>query len=116
MTFSDSMFLSFTHSRDCSLSISSSQRYGSVISVSGFFWSQLNIEIQIIDCHLFKEEEDHDDVIDMLENELRIYQLSHLDNDNNVIKKRKDTYNMRELLESLEQCLEIDELFGEEEE
>ena len=64
-----------------------------------------NIEIQIVDCHLFREDEQYDDVINMLENELRIYQLSHLDNDNNVIKKRKDTYNMRDLLESLEQCL-----------
>ena len=76
----------------------------------------LEIEIQIVDCHLFNEDETYENIKEMLENELRIYQLSHLDNDENVIKKRKDNYNMTDLLEALDDCLEMDELFGEEDE
>ena len=73
-----------------------------------------DIEIQIVDCHLFKEDEKYNDILNMLKNELHIYQLSYLKDNKNVIKKRKDTYNMTELLVSLEHCLEMDELFGEE--
>ena len=76
----------------------------------------LEIEIQIVDCHLFNEDETYENIKEMLENELRIYQLSHLDNDENVIKKRKDNYNMTDLLDALDDCLEMDELFGEEDE
>ena len=73
-----------------------------------------NIEIQIVDCHLFNNDEVYVNIKGMLKDELRIYQLSHSDNNENVIKKRKDNYNMTDLLEALETCLFMDEIFGEE--
>ena len=64
-----------------------------------------NIEIEIVDCHLFNEDEPYEYIKDILKKELRIYQLSYLDNDENVIKKKKDNYNMTDLLDALETCL-----------
>lgn len=74
-----------------------------------------DIEIHIIDSHLF-EEETYNDIKNLMDDELQNYQESHIKEGNNVIKKRKDVYNMTDLLESLEYCLEMDELFGEEDE
>ena len=74
-----------------------------------------DIEIEIIESHLFNDEE-YENVKEMLEDELEIHQMSRMSNDENVVKKRKDAYNMTDLMEALEYCLEMDELFGEEDE
>ena len=75
-----------------------------------------NIDIIITDSHLFNEDSTYKSVTESLNKELSLYQKSYEETDDNVIKKKTDAYNMRELLEALEYCLEIDELFGEEDE
>jgi len=73
-----------------------------------------DIEIQIIECHLFNEEETYKEIKEILDYEINIYKELYKSEGDNVFKKRKDAYNMKDLLEALEECLLTDELFGDE--
>jgi len=87
-------------------------------------FSQLNesignlkdIELYIIDSHLF-EEEDYEKIKSMLVEKVEDFRQEYKDNDEGFLyKKKTDAYNMTELLDALETCIMMDDLFGEEDE
>jgi len=71
------------------------------------------IDIEIIECHLFNKDDTYKEIKEIVDYQLNIFRKEYGEN---VFKKKKDNYNMTDLLESLEYCLEVDELFGEQDE
>ena len=69
-----------------------------------------HLEIEIIESHLFDEEETYN-----LVEELLIEHLEHIKGEygEGLVKKTKDNYNMSELMKALEDDLLMNELFGD---
>lgn len=76
-----------------------------------------NIELYIVDSYLFEEEEDYNSIKNMLIEKVTEFREEYKQNDEGFLyKKQTDAYNMTELLDALETCIMMDDLFGEDEE
>lgn len=78
-----------------------------------FIYNTKDLDIDIVESHFF-EDEQYKNIVEMLETNLEIYKATQ--QEKLSIKGRQDNYNMTDLLEALDFCLEMDELFGEEDE